>query len=216
LWRDFPDALAERTGRAVFAYSRAGHGASDPPSTPHTVRFMHEEAVDQLPEILAAAAITRPVLLGHSDGGSIALIFAATYPERVSGLVLEAAHVFVEDISIASIDRITSEYATTGLRSRLAKHHADVDAAFRGWSDVWLAPEFRDWNLEEYLPRVTAPALVIQGEDDEYGTLRQVDAIARQVRGPVKTLVLPRCGHSPHRDQPALVIDAINQFLRSA
>lgn len=215
LWRDFPEKLASATSRAVFAYSRAGHGASDPPAIPHTSRFMHEEAIDRLPGILEQAGIERAVLLGHSDGGSIALIFAATHPARVPALVLEAAHVFVEDVSIASIERIKREYETTDLRRRLAKHHAHVDAAFHGWNDVWLSPEFRDWNLEEYLPRVSAPALVIQGENDEYGTLRQVDAIARQVNGPVETLVLPDCGHSPHRGHPARVLGAIVKFLKS-
>ena len=216
LWRDFPDKLVAATGRAVFAYSRAGHGASDPPVTPRNGRFMHEEAIDWLPEILDQAGIARAAFLGHSDGGSIALIFAATSPARVAALILEAAHVFVEDVSIASIERMKREYDTTDLRRRLSKHHAHVDAAFTGWNDVWLSPEFRDWNIEEYLPRVIAPTLVIQGEDDEYGTLRQVDAIARQLGGPVETLVLPDCGHSPHRDQPTRVLDAIAKFLHVA
>jgi pimeloyl-ACP methyl ester carboxylesterase len=216
LWRDFPLALAETTGRAVFAYSRAGHGASAPPSTPHTPRFMHEEAIDRFPRILDAAGIASTVLLGHSDGGSIALIFAATYPARVSSLILEAAHVFVEDVSIASIERAKRAYETTDLRSRLAKYHSDVDAAFHGWNDVWLDPAFRTWNIEEYLSRIIAPTLVIQGEDDEYGTLRQVDAIARQVNGAVETLVLSKCGHSPHRDRPDEVLRTISRFLNSA
>ena len=214
LWRSFPDALASATTRAVFAYSRAGHGASDPPAIPVTSRFMHEEATSHLPDILDREGIERATLLGHSDGGSIALIFAATYPERVSALILEAAHVFVEDVSIASIERIKHEYATTDLRHRLAKYHVNVDAAFHGWNDVWLSPDFRNWNLEDYLPDVFAPALVIQGEDDEYGTLRQVAAIAGQVSGPVETLILPNCGHSPHRDQPARVLEATTRFLQ--
>ena len=215
LWRSFPDALASATGCAVFAYSRAGHGASDPPATPHTVRFMHDEAIDRLPEILDGEGIHRAALLGHSDGGSIALIFAATYPQRVSSLILEAPHVFVEDVSIASIERAKHEYATTDLRHRLAKYHGNVDAAFHGWNDVWLSPEFRNWNLEEYLTQVSAPTLVIQGEDDEYGTLRQVDAVARRLSGPVETLILPHCGHSPHRDEAERVLAAIAQFLSS-
>lgn len=174
---------------------------------------MHEEAIDHLPAMLDEAGIARATLLGHSDGGSIALIFAATYPARVSALILEAAHVFVEDVSIASIERIKREYETSDLRSRLARYHTDVDAAFHGWNDVWLSPEFRDWNLEAYLPRITTPTLVIQGENDEYGTKRQVDVIARQVSSPVETLVLPNCGHSPHRDQPEKVLSAISRFL---
>jgi pimeloyl-ACP methyl ester carboxylesterase len=216
LWRDFPETLARATERAVFAYSRAGHGASDPPGVPHTARFMHEEATDRLPAILAEESIERAVLLGHSDGGSIALVFAATNPARVAALILEAAHVFVEDVSIASIERMKREYGTTDLRRRLAKYHTHVDAAFHGWNDVWLSQEFRDWNLEAYLPSVTAPTLVIQGEDDKYGTLRQVDAIARQICGPVETLILPDCGHSPHGDQQPRVLAAIQRFLQSA
>jgi pimeloyl-ACP methyl ester carboxylesterase len=213
LWRDFPDALATATGRAVFAYSRRGHGASDRPAAPHTARFMHDEAIDWLPDVLDAAGIGRAILFGHSDGASIALVFGATFPKRTAALILEAPHVFVEDVAVASIVRMKREYETTNLRARLARYHADVDAAFHGWNDVWLAPEFREWNLEEYLPRVIAPALVIQGEQDEYGTLRQVAAIVRQVAGSVETLILPDCGHSPHRDQPERVIAVVAEFL---
>jgi pimeloyl-ACP methyl ester carboxylesterase len=213
LWREFPEALAIAADRAVFAYSRRGHGGSDRPAAPHTARFMHEEAIEWLPEVLDAAGLGRAILLGHSDGASIALVFAATFPKRAAALVLEAPHVFVEDVSVASIVRMKREYETTSLRARLARYHADVDTAFHGWNDVWLAPEFRDWNLEEYLPRVTAPTLVIQGEQDEYGTLRQVAAIVRQVAGSVETLILPDCGHAPHRDQPQRVIAAVAEFL---
>lgn len=216
LWRDFPHALAEATERAVFAYSRAGHGASDPPAAPRAARFMHDEAIEWLPNVFDAAEITRAILLGHSDGASIALIFAATCPQRAAALILEAPHVFVEDISLTSIARMKRDYDTTDLRTRLAKYHANVDAAFHGWNDVWLDPQFRSWNLEEFLPRVTAPALVIQGEEDEYGTLRQVHAVARQLAGRVETLILPECGHSPHRDQPQRVIGAIATFLDRA
>jgi pimeloyl-ACP methyl ester carboxylesterase len=173
---------------------------------------MHEEAT-VLSRILDEATIHRAVLFGHSDGGSIALIAAAESPTRVAALVLEAPHVFVEDISIASIEQTTAIYETGDLRSRLARHHDDVDAAFRGWSDVWLDPQFRAWNLESFLPLISCSTLVIQGEDDEYGTLRQVDAIARQVAGRVETLTLHQCGHSPHRDQPETVLAAVSRFL---
>jgi pimeloyl-ACP methyl ester carboxylesterase len=216
LWRDFPDKLARVTGRAVFAYSRAGHGTSDPPAMPRTARFMHEEAIDWLPEVLDYAGIERAALLGHSDGGSIALVFAATYPTRTSALILEAAHVLVEDVSIASIERMKREYDNTDLRQRLGKYHAHVDAAFHGWNDVWLSREFRDWSLEEYLPAVIAPTLVIQGDSDQYGTLRQVETIAGHIAGPVKTLILPECGHAPHLEQPGTTIEAIQKFLKSA
>jgi pimeloyl-ACP methyl ester carboxylesterase len=212
MWRDFPTAIAERTGRRVMAYSRYGHGASDAPPAPHTVRFMHDEA-QLLPEVLDAAGIAEAVLLGHSDGGSIALIAAAEFPRRVQALILEAPHVFVEEVSVRSIARMQRLYADADLRERLGRYHADVDTAFRGWNDVWLDPAFRDWNLEEYLPRICCPVLLIQGEDDEYGTIAQVDAIARQVSGTVERLVLPACGHSPHRDQPDRVLDAIERFV---
>jgi pimeloyl-ACP methyl ester carboxylesterase len=212
MWRDFPAALASRSRRVVLAYSRFGHGRSDAPASAHTIDFMHDEA-RLLPEILDAAAIERALLFGHSDGGSIALIAAAEFPSRVHALVLEAPHVFVEDVSVASIAQTTAGYEQGDLRSRLAKHHGAVDVAFRGWSDVWLDPEFRHWNLEPLLPRITCPLLVIQGEQDEYGTLAQVEAIARQAAGPVDTLVLPACGHSPHRDRPEAVLDAAITFL---
>ena len=212
LWRDFPAELAARSNRRVMAYSRFGHGWSDPPPQPHTSRFMHEEA-DLLPEILNAANIDRAVLFGHSDGGSIALIAASEYPSRMEALVLEAPHVFVEDISIASIEATTRAYLTGTLRERLSRHHQHVDVAFSGWSDVWLDPGFRDWNLEEYLPRITCPTLLMQGLQDEYGTLKQIDAIEQQVAGPVTRLVLDRCGHSPHKDQREAVIAAVTEFL---
>ena len=196
----------------MLAYSRLGHGESDAPEKPHTLTFMHDEAA-MLPAILDEAGIDRATLFGHSDGGSIALIAAAHSPARVSALILEAPHVFVEDVSIASIERTTTDYESGGLRPRLARHHRDGDAAFRGWSDVWLDPDFRGWNLEEFLPRITCPTLIIQGENDEYGTLKQVQAVRRQLAGPVETLILPECGHSPHRDQPAAVLDAAARFV---
>ena len=213
-WRDFPAVLADETHRAVFAFSRLGHGQSDPPAKPHSTRFMHEEAW-LLPSILATAGIARTIVLGHSDGGSIALMFAANHPERVDCLVLEAPHVFVEDLSIASIEQTTRRYHEGDLRSRLLRHHKHVDVAFHGWSDVWLDPAFRHWNIEEYLPRVTCPILLIQGIDDEYGTLRQLDAIEAQVRGPVERLVLQECGHAPHRDQRLDVLNAVKKFVSS-
>ncbi len=213
LWRDFPERLAQQTGRGVFAYSRAGHGASDPPATPHTTNFMHDEAREWLPAVLDASKIDEAILVGHSDGASIALIFAATYPERVRSLVLEAPHVFVEDISIASIERMRTLYETTDLRGKLARHHANVDVMFRGWNDVWLDPAFRDWNLQAYLPQITCPVLLVQGEQDEYGTVHQIYSIEAAVAGPRSTLRLPDCGHSPHRDQPQKVLAAIEQFI---
>lgn len=211
MWRDFPDAVVRRTGCPAFVYSRAGHGSSPAPATPRGVRFMHEEATVVLPALLTQFHIASPILIGHSDGGSIALIYAGTRKAR--GLILLAPHVFVEACSLQSITRMREQYETTDLRERLAKYHADVDAAFRGWNDVWLDPGFRQWNIEEYLPAITCPVLVLQGEDDEYGTRAQVDAIAAQVRGPVDVELLPRCGHSPHRDQRAVVLDRMAGFI---
>jgi pimeloyl-ACP methyl ester carboxylesterase len=173
---------------------------------------MHDEA-RLLPSVLNAAGIDRAHLVGHSDGGSIALIFAAAHPDRVETLVLEAPHVFVEDISVASVERTATAYRETDLRERLARHHRRVDLAFSGWSDVWLDREFRHWNLEALLPALACPILLIQGEQDQYGTLRQIVAIEQQVRGPVDRLVLPDCGHSPHRDQRDLVLSAMTTFL---
>lgn len=213
-WRDFPAVVAARTGRRVFAYSRWGHGQSDPPWQPHDVRFMHEEA-KMLPSILDAAAIHRCVVFGHSDGASIGLIFAAEHPARVEALVLEAPHVFVEDISIRGVEDTAARFATGDLRVRMARHHQRVDIAFAGWRDVWLHPDFLSWNLEEYLPGIACPVLLIQGEEDEYGTLRQIDAIARQVAGRVERLVLPECGHSPHRDRPDEVLSAVTAFVQT-
>lgn len=195
-----------------MAYSRFGHGQSDPPPAPRTIRFMHDEA-RLVPRVLDAAGIDRAVLLGHSDGGSIALIAAAECPVRVHGLILEAPHVFVEDVGIESVARMRAQFADTDLRARLGRHHVDPDLTFRGWSDVWLDPAFLTWNLESVLPQVRCPVLLIQGEQDRYGTLRQVDAIAEQVGGPVERLVLADCGHAPHRDQRERVLDAIAAFV---
>jgi pimeloyl-ACP methyl ester carboxylesterase len=214
MWRGFPEALAERTGRRVMAYSRFGHGHSDLPAVPHTTRFMHEEA-RLLPGILTAAGIERAIVLGHSDGGSVALVAAAEAPGQIAALVLVAPHVFVEEISIATIRERTLAFADpeSDLRRRLSRHHADVDAAFHGWSDVWLDPDFRRWNIEEFLPRVTCPALLIQGEDDQYGTLAQIDAIERQLSGRTGRVMLADCGHSPHRQQREHVLIAVTAFV---
>jgi pimeloyl-ACP methyl ester carboxylesterase len=216
-WRDFPARVASATGLGALVYSRLGYGASDPVTLPRPLTYMHDEALAVLPQVLDVAGIRDCVLFGHSDGGSIALVFAASglpQSERVLSLVLEAPHVFVEDISVKSIAAARVAYETGDLRSRLARHHgANVEGAFRGWNDAWLDPAFRRWNIEEYLSRVRVPSLVIQGEDDAYGTLAQVDAIARGSAGPVTRLVLPRCGHAPHRDRPEEVVAAVAGFV---
>ncbi len=183
---------------------------------PRPLSYMQDEALSSLPEVLDVASVRRCVLVGHSDGGSIALVFAGSgLPQaaRVAGLVLEAPHVFVEDVSIRGIAAAREAFARGDLRGRLARHHADVDGAFRGWNDAWLDPAFRAWNVEDYLPRVRVPSLVVQGEDDEYGTLAQVDAIERGSGGAVRRLVLPRCGHAPHRDRPDDVEAAVVAFV---
>jgi pimeloyl-ACP methyl ester carboxylesterase len=180
---------------------------------------MQDEAKVALPALLDELGIDKAILIGHSDGGSIAIVHAAIDADvkraRIRGLVLEAPHVFVEDVSIASIAKAREAYETGDLREKLAKHHgANVDGAFRGWNDAWLDPGFRTWNIEAYLPRIEVPVLVIQGEDDPYGTRAQVDAIARQVRGPVEVVMLPKCGHAPHRDQEEATLAAIVRFVQ--
>ncbi len=211
MWRDFPARVAHACGCDAFVYSRLGYGRSAPLDGPRGVRYMHDEALIALPDVLRAAGVARPVLVGHSDGGSIALIHAGS-GHPVAGLVLLAPHVFVEDVSIASIAAAGRAYEETDLRARLARYHDDVDSAFRGWNDIWLHPDFRGWNIEAYLPRVACPVLAIQGEDDEYGTMEQVRRIERQAPD-VDVLALADCRHSPHRDQPEAAIDAIVRFV---
>ncbi|MGE0042944.1 MAG: alpha/beta fold hydrolase [Vicinamibacterales bacterium] len=216
-WRDVPARLAEACGRRVIAYSRLGYGASDPAPLPRAVDFMHEEAREHLPRLLDALSLDRVVLVGHSDGGSIALLHAARHPDRVAALVLEAPHVFVEDLSVASIARMRTAYEATDLRDRLARHHGpNVDVAFRGWNDVWLDPAFRAWNIEACLPDVTCPLLVLQGLDDEYGTPAQVAAIEAGAAGPVEAHLLERCGHAPHRDRPDAFFALVPPFVARA
>jgi pimeloyl-ACP methyl ester carboxylesterase len=212
LWRDFPDKLATRLGLPALVYSRFGYGQSDGRIARNTPRFMHEEALDVLPVLLDRLGIARPLLIGHSDGASIALIHAAASGRPVHGLVPMAPHVFVEPICLDSIARIRESYLTTDLRQRLAKYHAHVDDAFFGWADTWLLPEFAAWSIEDLLPAVRQPMLLIQGLDDEYGTLAQLDRIEARVKGPTSRLALADCGHSPQRDQEVAVLEAIAAF----
>jgi len=211
-WRDFPLRVAQATGCAVTVYSRYGSGNSDVLREARGVRYMHEEALDALPELLSRLEIDSPILVGHSDGASIALIHAGTH-DRVCALVLLAPHIFVEDLSLASIADAKVKFETTNLAERLARHHRDAQRTFWGWNDIWLHPLFRNWNIEEYLPRITCPVLVIQGFEDQYGTMKQVEAIQRQVAGPVEVLALENCRHSPQRDQPEATLRAIATFV---
>jgi pimeloyl-ACP methyl ester carboxylesterase len=215
MWKDFPQRLCDATGLRGLVYSRPGYGRSTPraPDEQWPVRFMHEQALEVLPALLHQLGIERPWLFGHSDGASIALLHASARP--VAGIVALAAHVFTEDFGLRSIAAARLAYETTDLRMRLARYHADVDSAFRGWNDIWLDPAFRAWNIEAELDDIDCPVLVVQGEDDEYGTLEQVHRIVRHVPH-AKTLVLPDCGHSPQRDQPARLIDEVGAFLQRA
>lgn len=212
MWKDFPERVAKATGCGVLVYSRYGHGKSGRLAEKRPVDFMHDEAKVVLPEILAQHDIQRPILLGHSDGASIALIYAGTWPERARGLILEAPHVFVEEFGLRSTRAIRKLYESSDLPKKLSRYHDHVDEMFRGWNDIWLDPQFRDWNIEEYLGAITCPTLVIQGENDEYGTVAHVEAIQRQVSG-AQALILPDCGHSPHRDQRELILAAIAKFV---
>ena len=219
LWRDFPDKLARRLGARALVYSRRGYGRSDPLDGPRTPDFMHREALDVLPALLAHFGIEGPLLIGHSDGASIALVHAAGASQQqrtlspVAGVVLIAPHVAVEPVSVESIARVRAAYLRGELRERLARHHEHVDDAFLGWADIWLDARFRDWSLGPEIARLRCPSLLIQGVDDEYGTLAQIDAIAAGAPGAVTRLVLAGCGHVPQRDRPAEVLDAIVDFV---
>jgi len=210
LWRGFPERLADATGRRTVAFSRFGHGQSDAPPRPRTPSFMHEEALEVLPDLLARLNLRAPILIGHSDGASIALIYAAHH--SVSGVVAIAPHVFVEEMCLAEIRRARDTYTQTDLRERMARHHRDPDAAFFGWNDVWLDPEFPNWSIIDELERVDCPLLLIQGERDQYGTMAQLDTIERLAAGPVCRVHLD-CQHSPPTELPAETVDAITQFV---
>ena len=214
LWRDFPARLAAATGRTVFAYSRAGYGRSASLPLPRPLSYMHDEAREVLPRVLGAVAARRVILLGHSDGASIAAIHAAAPTEgcEIAGLILIAPHFFVEDVSIASIAAARAAYRTGDLRARLARHHRDVEAAFRGWNDSWLDPGFRAWRIDDLLPAIEAPVLLIQGEADEYGTLAQITTAEAGLLRPPRVEIIPGAGHSPQFSHPERVVAAIRDF----
>ena len=214
LWRDFPAALAQATGRPVFAYSRQGYGQSDPAPLPRPLTYMHDEAT-RLPAILDAAGIGPAILVGHSDGASIAAIAAGShYDPRTRALILIAPHFFTEEMGLAAIHAAREAYEAGPLRTSLAKYHRDVESAFRGWNGAWLDPGFRAWRIDEYLPYIRLPILLVQGEADPYGTGAQLHAAQDLAYGPVETLLLPGVKHAPHLEAREPTIDAIAEFVR--
>jgi pimeloyl-ACP methyl ester carboxylesterase len=213
LWGEFPDKLADATGAGVFVYSRAGYGASSPAQLPRKLDYMHREALDVLPRVLDAIGFRRGLLVGHSDGASIATIYAGGVPDhRVRGISLIAPHFVVEDISVSSIAAIKQTFETTELRAKLARWHKDVDNAFRGWNDAWLDPAFRAWDISDHLAYIRVPLQIVQGADDQYGTLRQFEIAEAECYCPVETLVLPGAGHSPHREAAEATLRAVADF----
>lgn len=219
MWRDFPERLCERLGVPGLVFSRPGYGRSTPkaPDERWAPDFMHRQAHEVLPAFFAAIGVTaqpQPYwLFGHSDGGSIALLHAAAFPQQVGGLIVAAPHLFVEELSIASIEEARIAFDTTDLRDKLGRHHDDPDSAFRGWNDIWLDPAFRTWNIEAEVARIGCPILAVQGFDDQYGTMAQIERIAALCPGRTKLLQLAACGHSPHRDQPEALIGAAGEFM---
>jgi len=216
MWKDWPAQLCEATGCRGLVFSRYGYGNSTPRPADEKwpVDFMHDQAREALPALFAALGLEheRPILFGHSDGGSISLLFAAMYPDRVKAIAVAAPHIFVEDVTISNIQDARQAYLATDLPQKLGRYHQDVDSAFWGWNDIWLNPAFRAWNIEPYLDQITCPILAIQGEDDEYGTLEQVYGIER-LASQTQLCIIADCRHSPHRDQPTAVIQAVTAFI---
>jgi pimeloyl-ACP methyl ester carboxylesterase len=213
-WRDFPGNVVEATGCPAIVYARYGYGQSDVLEKARKPDFMHDEALIVLPQLLAALGIVAPILVGHSDGASISLIHAGA-GNAVRGVVVEAPHVFVEEHGRAGIVAAKEAFQTTDLPQKLGKHHRDAAKTFYGWNDVWLSDAYRRWNIEASLPGIRCPLIAIQGEDDAYGTMAQLDAIARQVSGPCELVKLPHCGHTPHKEQPEKTLAAVTRFVQS-
>ena len=221
MWKDFPQRLCDAAGCRGLVYSRPGYGRSTPRAAEEAwgLDFMHRQAHEVLPALLAALGVDAkadpPWLFGHSDGGSIALLYAARFVNRVAGAIVVAPHILVEDLSVASIEQARTAYRDTDLRQRLARYHDDPDSAFWGWNDIWLHPPFREWSIEDEIAAIACPLLAVQGRDDEYGTLAQIEGIAQRVPR-TELLVLDECGHSPHRDQPERLIEAAASFIARA
>ena len=213
LWGDFPDRLAAATGAGIFVYSRAGYGQSSPVTLPRPLSYMHDEARQTLPKLLSAIGFRRGLLLGHSDGASIATIYAGSIQDhRVRGLILIAPHFFVEDLSIKSIAEAKTAYAQTDLRDKLARWHKDPDNAFRGWNDAWLDPQFREWDITAELAYIRVPILIVQGADDQYGTLKQIEAAKEECYCPVDVALLAGARHSPQREASEATLKAVSEF----
>jgi pimeloyl-ACP methyl ester carboxylesterase len=214
MWGTFPQQLSDATSCGVFVYSRAGYGRSSPATLPRPLNYMTDEARDTLPLVLDAIGFRYGLLVGHSDGASIAAIYAGSHQDhRVRGLVLIAPHFICEDITHASIAELRKEFEAGELRSRLARWHADVDATVRGWSDVWLGPDFRAWDISEYLAYIRVPVLIVQGEDDHYGTVRQIAIVQEECYCPVEVALLPGARHSPQREAPEATMRVVTEFI---
>jgi len=216
LWGDFPDRLQVATGAGVLVYSRAGYGASSRVTLPRPLDYMHVEALEVLPKLLEAIGFRRGVLLGQSDGASIAAIYAGGIQDhRVRAVAMIAPHFIVEDVSVASIAEIKTAYETTDLKAKLARWHEDVDNAFLGWNGAWLDPQFRDWDISDYLAYIRVPVAIIQGAADQYGTVRQIEVAREECYCPVEVTMLPGVGHAPHREAPAETLQALAEFYRA-
>lgn len=213
LWRDFPRRVAEATNMGVFAYSRRGYGQSDPAELPRPLDFMTREAVEVLPQILDKIGFQRGILFGHSDGATIAAIYAGSVEDhRVRGLILMAPHFFTEEIGLAEIANARKAFEQGELKQRMARYHRDPENAFRGWNDTWLDPAFKTWNVGEVIDYLRVPVLAIQGREDQYGSLAQIGEIEDRIYSPVDVLIVEECRHAPHLERPQITLDAISEF----
>lgn len=216
LWRDFPESVCVSTGCAGLVYDRKGYGGSDAYGGPWPLDYLQQESQTYLPGLLKACEITKAVLIGHSDGGTIGLMTAAMQGEQICGVITEAAHIFVEDITLEGIRRAVRAFETTDLKDKLARYHGEnTETVFRRWADRWLSPEFYDWNIKDYLPRITCPLLVLQGQGDEYGTAAQVEGIVAGVSGPVQAQLIADCGHVPHFQAKETVLAEMTRFIKA-
>jgi pimeloyl-ACP methyl ester carboxylesterase len=214
LWKDFPETLCEAVQCPGLVYDRKGYGGATLFKGPWPFDYLITESTVYLPALLKACGVDQAVLIGHSDGGSIALISAASCGKNIRGVITEAAHIFVEDVTLDGIREAVNIYETTDLKDKLARYHGNnTETVFRRWADTWLDPGFKTWNIEAFLPQITCPVLVIQGEDDEYGTSAQINGIARQVSGPVETALIPACRHVPHLQARDAVLERMIRFI---